>query len=1134
MIQNPGRCAHPKAYYSVLRLLLSAFAIILSIPTSNYAQEVTASIVGTVTDPSGAFVPHASISVTNTDKNAVIRSLTTNESGSFNAPFLPVGNYSVSIELQGFKKYTQTGIILNVNDRIAVNAALEVGAITDAISVVANPVAVDTQTATNGTVVNGTQIRELQLSNRNFLQLVTLTPGVSQSNNNDTLFIGISNPSGSVATIPVSINGGRPSQSAWIVDGADILDRGSNLTLTNYPSVEAIEEFKVLRGQYSAEFGRAATGQVNIITRSGGNQFHGSAYEFFRNEKLNANNFFNNSSGVTRPPLRYNNFGWSLGGPVWIPKLYDGRKLKTFFFFSEEWRRQVTNATVPSALPSASQKNGVFNTPVCIAFNGSGDCAQTGTQVPNVSPTAAAYIKDIFNKIPNGLGDGNPVYNIFNGRYNYRQELFKIDQIFSDRFSLWARYINDSIPTTEPGGLFTGLTVPGVGSTTTNSPGQGWAVRATYTFTPTLVNEIGYTWSHGDIISTPTGLISGKLSPDIRPKLVYQSTFGRVPGLNFDSGFDGIGGFGPYFDPSHNHNIFDNLTKIIGKHNLKTGFAFNWYRKKENQISDNVGGFSFDGNGAPDSSDQGVANQNWANFLLGRALSFSQAQRDLVTDLRSSQYEFYVQDDWRVRPTLTFNVGVRYGVYLNPTSPEKLLTNFDPGLYDPAKAPKVDPQTGLLVAGTGEPGNGIINGSVNSPFGDRVQNSDKKTWAPRIGVAWDPFGTGKTAIRSGYGIAYDIPTIGIWQDNIGTNPPYANGVSIKNTSLDNASAGVADANLSPVPLQATPLPYHQPYVQQWSFDVQREISPGFILQAGYYGAKGTHLIGLTDLNLLRAGQLISAGLLAPGQALTSRNYGRVAAQRPYQGYGQIAAIESAFNSSYNSLQVAAKKQFGGRSQVSIAYTWAKTLTDAQTDRSSGFQDPHNTRLDRGLASFSREHDFSANYVYDLPFFRSSTRLVKATLGGWQLSGIFSAATGLPLTVSVSRSSDPAGIGFGLDTGPTSSRPDRIGDPNAISERTVRHWFNTAAFAKVPAGVVRPGNSPRGAVIGPGFWRVDQSLFKNFKMTERVNLQIRGEAFNLFNHTNFAGLSTNSSSSAFGRVTTVRDPRQMQLGVKLEF
>lgn len=1121
----------------LLKVRLSPLVLLFGLTSflpSGHAQEVTGSIVGTVTDSSGASVPNATVTVTNTDQKTVLRTLTTNESGNFNSPFLPVGHYAVAIEGPGFKKYARTGLEVNVNDRVTVNATLELGAITEQVTVETSPIQVDTQTAANGTVVNGTQIRELQLSNRNFLQLITLTPGVSQNNNNDTLLIGISTPSGSVATIPISINGGRPSESAWIVDGADILDRGSNLTLTNYPSVEAIEEFRVLRGQYSAEFGRAATGQVNVITRSGKSAFHGSVYEFLRNDKLNANNYFNNLNGAARPPLRYNNFGWSLGGPVWIPKLYDGRKMKTFFFFSEEWRKQVTNATVPSVLPSANQKSGVFNTPVCIAFSAAGDCTQTGTRITNISPTAAAYIKDIFSKIPNGTGDGTPIFNIFNGKYNYRQELFKIDQIFSEKFSLSARFINDDIPTTEPGGLFTGLTVPGVATTNTNSPGRGWAVRATYAFNPTLLNEIGYTWSHGDIISTPVGLIGGTQSPDIRPKLVYPSNFGRVPGISFDTGFDGIDGFGPYFDPSHNHTFFDNLTKIIGKHNLKFGTALNWYRKSENQISNNIGGFSFNGDGGPDQSDQGVANQNWANFLLGRALSFSQAQADLNTDLRAHQYEFYVQDDWRVRPNLTINIGVRYGLYRNPVSPDKILTNFDPALYSAAKAPRVSPTTGQLIPGTGDPMNGIINGGKNSPFGDRVENGDNKAWAPRFGIAWDPFGNGKTAIRSGYGIAYDIPTVGIWQDNIGTNPPYANSVVIKNTSLDNAGSGVAAPNLSPVPLQATPLPFHQAYVQQWSFDVQREIVNGFILQVGYYGAKGTHLIGLTDLNLLRTGQLISAGLLAPGQALTSRNYNLVAAQRPYQGYGQIAAVESAFNSSYNSLQVAAQKRFGGRSQVGIAYTWAKTLTDAQSDRSSGFADPYNTRLDRAPASFSRSHDFVLNYVYDLPFFRGANGITRAVLGGWQLSGIFNAATGLPLTVTVSRATDNAGIGLGLDSGPTSSRPDRIGDPNAISNRTRFQWFNTAAFARVPTGVVRVGNSPRGVFDGPGFWRVDQSLFKNFKLGEHLNAQLRGEAFNILNHTNFAGISTNFSSSAFGRVTSVRDPRQIQLGMKLEF
>jgi hypothetical protein len=714
---------------------LACMALSISLP-AGYGQEVTASIVGTVVDATGAAVPGAAVTITNTDRNVVARQLETDSGGNYAATLLPIGTYTVSVEAKGFKTYQTKGLKLNVNDKATVNATLVVGEVAEQVTVQADALAVDLQTATNASLISGTQVRELQLNNRNFIQLLTLSPGVTVNNNNDANYIGISTPSGSVATIPISINGARTSQSNWTIDGADILDRGSNLTLFNYPSIDAIAEFRVIRGEYSAEFGRASTGQVNVITRSGTNDIHFGAYEFFRNDRLQANNYFNNLNSVAKPALRYNNFGYTVGGPVLIPKVYNGKN-HTFFFFSEEWRRQLGYQGVNAFVPTSDQKNGVFSSPVCLSFNSNGTCAATGTQIPSASinATAAAYVKDIYAGVPNASGDNVPIYTLFHNQYFFRQELVKLDHVFSEKLAVSARYIHDSIPTVEPGGLFTGSAIPGVAATSTNSPGKGWVVRATSAFSPTWTNEAGYAWSAGGIFSTPTGTINASLSPDIRPKLPFTSTTGRVPGVAFSGAvYDSIQGFGPYDDSSANHNLFDNMTKVIGRHTLKFGVSVNLYHKRENQITSNTGSYTITSAGAPDSTTPTVIRQTWANFLLGRVDTFSQSNVDLVPEIHAQQYEFYGQDDFRLRRNLTLNLGVRYGLYRQPTEAANLMSNFSPGLYDPSKAPTVDATTGNLVVNTGNSLNGIILAGGTSPYGKNVNNQSNNAWAPRVGL----------------------------------------------------------------------------------------------------------------------------------------------------------------------------------------------------------------------------------------------------------------------------------------------------------------------------------------------------------------------------------------------------------------
>ncbi|HXF12389.1 MAG TPA: carboxypeptidase regulatory-like domain-containing protein [Terriglobales bacterium] len=1101
------------------------------------AQEVTGTIRGTVADASGAVITGATVSLTNTDKKVVLRTLTTGGSGEYVATLLPIGHYSIAVEAPNFKKIERRDIELNVNDHLTENFTMQPGAASQVVNVEANPLQVQLEDATSAGLINGTQIRELSINNRNYEQLVALEPGVS-SGVSDQIYIGVTNPSGLSNQINFSVNGNRPTQNNWIIDGADNVDRGANLTLLTYPSVDSIAEFKVLRGEYNPEFGRSSAGEVNVITRSGTSTFHGGAYEFFRNDVLNANGFFDKrSTPVTpRPKLRYNDFGGTLGGPVYIPGVYNTAKDKTFFFFSEEARRVITYSNFQSAeVPTPAELAGTFPVPVCLNLA----CSATGTQVSNISPVAQAYVKDIFSKLPfNRLQPDNTFFFTAPNVFNSRQEVYKIDHIFHQRFQLSGRFENDDIPTIEQGGLFTGSNLPGVATTSTNSPGKTLSLRATMSLSTTLLNEVGYAYSYGAVLSHPIGLGASANSPDIKPALPFPAQIARVPNLSFNDG-EGIFGFGPYNDLNHNHQVFDNVSKIIGRHSLKFGGTYFYYQKDENDAGGqgfNNGQYSF-----LDSSNSNIAGpsdgtfqQEFANFLEGNVFQFVQSNQDFHARIRQQQFELYGQDEFRWKPNLTVTYGVRYSYFHAPYDAAGQAATFDPALYNPANAPAIDPTTGLLVAGTTTPVlNGVLIAGKNSPFGNSVNETPKLNFAPRIGLAWDPYGKGMTSIRAGYGIFYDSPAVNSLEQFQFTNPPAVQNITISNTSLDNPASVAPDINLAPEAVGGPAVNWKQPYVQQWSLDFQQDFGHALLGDIGYYGSKGTHLIGVVDINEPLPGAYTSlAGISIP---LNSADTQRLNAVRPFKGFDAINIFSPIFGSNYHSLQAQLQKRLGGSSLIVVNYTYSHANTDAQSD----FRTPQNTYdipAEYGSAQFDRRHIFTASYIYDLPFFRSQQGFAGHVLGGWELSGIGYLWSGLPLTATNSSPSrDPAGLGLLDAFSFAGRRPDQVGDANVGAPHTVNQWFNTAAFLKAyPAGQLTPGNARRGSIIGPGQERWDASLFKNTKLSERFGLQFRAEAFNVLNHTNFDSISTSRSSSLFGRVLTARDNRVMQLGLKLNF
>ncbi len=1084
------------------------------------ASDITGTIVGTVTDTQNKAVPKVAITLTNTDMNVVIRTVQTNDEGQYSAPLLPIGHYSVTAELAGFRRATRTGIALNVNDHLTINLTLDVGPVAETVTVQAEALQVDLQTPTAAGLITGTQIRELSLNNRNYIQLVALMPGVSTGFASDQPEIGASNPTGLSNQVNLAINGNRPTQNNWTIDGADNVDRGANLTLLTFPSVDAIAEFKVLRGQYDPEFGRSSSGEINVITRGGQNKFHGGLYEFFRNDVLSANNFFNNAAlptPIAKPALRYNDFGGTFSGPLY--------KNKTFFFFSEEARRVKAFQTFVGTAPSLAERAGTFPTPVCL----NRACTATGTQVMTIDPVAAAYIKDIFPKVPQP-DTKDKLTTVGENTFNHRQEVIRIDHVFSRKLSVFGRFLNDSIPTIEAGGLFTGSALPGVATTSSNAPGRNFTARVAMTVSPTTLNEAGYAYSYGGIVSDPTGLDTNANSPDVAAAITLplKSTIPRIPDLSFT----GVVGFGPYRDFNRNHNVFDNFTRILGRHTMKFGATYHRYQKSENAANGNNGSFSFS-DAVPAGSGTLAFRQQWANFLQGFVSTYAQTSVDFHAEVRQRQLEVFAQDEFRVRSNLTLTYGVRYSYFGPATDALGHATTFDPSSFDPSKAPQIDQATGLLVPGTGVALNGVVIGGVNSKLGNGVANHDNLDFAPRVGVAWDPFKTGKTSIRAGYGIFFDAPAVNSLEQFQSSNPPFVQNITISNTSMANPGIVAPNLNLVP-PFFGGPSPdWRQPYSQQWSLDIQRQLWRGIVLDVGYYGNVGRHLIGVVDINEPQPGAFLTAGFspaiaspVGSGTATQRLNF-----IRPFRGYDAINLFKTIFTSNYHSLQFGAQKRFRGDSLLAVNYTYSHDLTTAQSD----FRAPQNSydvQSEYGAAQFDRRHIFNADFVYELPWFQSQQGFAGHVLGGWEFSGIVHVFSGLPLTVTASR--DPAGLAVRDGNSFAGGRPDKVGDPTSGTTHTVGQWFNTSAFAFVPTGQIRPGNAPRGAVRGPGAQRWDLSLFKNIRFTESWKLQFRAEAINVFNHTNFNTVSTSFTSGTYGQVLTARDPRVMQLALKLSF
>jgi hypothetical protein len=1117
----------------------------------------TGTISGTVRDVTGTVIVGAKVTIRDSDHGTLVRTLTTNSAGVYTAPELITSTYQVTVEMAGFNKAQVDGIGLHVHDQLSIDATLVIGNVQETVSVTAPTAEVETESSTEATLINSSQILDLPLSTRDYSGLTGIQPGVSSA-------------AGTAGGTDISINGQRSSANNWTVDGADNVDRGSNTAILVTPSIDSISEFKTLRDAYSAEYGRSASGQIDAVTKSGTAKLHGSAYEFFRNDILDGNNYFNNLAAVARPPLRYNDFGFTAGGPVLMPHGYNKNRDKTFFFYSQEFHRIVNYASeLATGDPTASELTGIFPNPVCVAWVANySQCAYSTTNLNSVAAInsmSAKYIKDIFNKIPrpNSKTDPNGLYFTARQTTQSNQEIVRIDHNFTPNLSTFFKLENDAIHVLNPNG-FEGPTAafPGVNTTQDQYPGRQIVARVTWSASPTLLIDLGYAYSYGGIHSLPSGLMANANSPDIANalNLPYPSMLDRVPKLTFTGGTT-LDSFGPYNDYNYNHNVTLNVSKLLGRHSLRAGVTYFHYEKTENLASYNEGVFDFGALPTPSGSATTQFEQAFVQFLAGQANDFYQAQKDPTAAIITNQAESYIQDDWKVRPRLTLNGGVRYSWFQQPIDGGHELTNFYAANYSASHAPTLNQDGSMCLTGTAcDSGkvpnssyseiNGIIVNNQNSPWGSRVGAQAWLHFAPRVGFSWDVFGNGKTAVRGGYGIAFDSTLFGIYEANVFANPPFSK-IYIEAAPLLSApnGSGATVVNTTPPTLRVTPTQKDSPYSQQFSLGIQHQIEKDLIAEVSYVGTTGTHLIGTVDLNQPKPGAYENLSVTIGGvtynlpvDSINSANYPILSRARPYQGYGPMNAIEPWFTSNYHSLQSRIQKRFADGSLFDANYTYSHNLTSNQADRDIAIQNLYDIKADYGRAAFDRRHVFSADFVYALPVYRAAHGFPAVALGGWQVGGMVFLNSGLPSTAlgfiadATLVSMDPAGLDLLNSQSPAqrSMRPDQKSNPNANAKHKVNSWFNPSAFGNVPAGVARPGNEHVGSINGPRFLRCDLALYKTFILKDGIKLQLRGESVNAFNHTNFSALDTIAYDPSFSAAIGAADARVAQVSARISF
>ena len=1077
------------------------------------AQAVTGTLLGTVTDSTGAVVSGAKVTITN-EGTGLTRTIKSDANGEYTAPQLPTGTYTLLVEMDGFKAAALSGIQIGVDQHLKVDVPLEVGALTESVTIEASSPLIQAASSELGTTVTDEQIRALPLNGRNFVNLTRTIPGVLRGIPGANI-----DGAGSLAwraSASFSANGQRPRDNNFMLDGVDNNETWLQ-TVVIFPTPDALDEFKMQTSTYSAEFGRSLGGVVNLQIKSGSNVYHGSAFEFMRRDALDANNFFNNRAGRKKPDFKLDQFGGTFGGPI----LRD----KTFFFADYQGHREKQGQTFLSTVPTAAMRGGDFSAINRVIYNPATGLPFDGNVLPTgmLDPVALEILDQLYpqaNATGRIAASGQTIDNYLINPVKERQDNqgdLKVDHNLTSNNRFFARYSFQKTHRLQPATLPHGDAGTTFGAGDGNVKAQGFAFNDTHTLRSNLLNEFRFGWTSIKFLMTPIDYGKNPAESVGIPGINLNQATSAMTQMQFQNIRNlGQNGNQPLITNQNDFAFFDNFTWIKGKHTIKTGGSLT-FRSREILNADSITGqFAYTNGQTSNCAGQATgcvidANTGFdvASFLLGYANTKTRNLFDASTYTeKRPEYGLYVQDDFRPTSKLTLNLGLRWDVYVPWVEVDDRQSNFDEA-------------TGTFVLASDD---AVIDGKK---VGRYLQTYSKGDVGPRFGFAYDLAGNGRTVVRGGFGIYWNF-TPGGTSSSKAQNPPFLQSTALTSSPTGYGATLKTSDGLPPPPGVDPSRPasgttrsifdvdFRDAFARQWNINVQRAFGDNYMVEVAYVGSQGRQMmlkgnpnqappiVGVTNSNINRPYAAVAPALRDIGQA---------------QSTGTL---------DYHGLLVKFQRRFADNFSFLNSYTWGKAIDlNSDNDGTVTLTNVYDPQYNRGPADYDITHTLSSSWVYELPWARQKY------YGGWQLSGILLLRGGLPLTVTQQQ-----GVG---STG-TGNRPNRICD-GKLSNPTIEKWFDTSCFVPTADTTGTYGDSGRGVIRGPGSFNIDASLIKNTRFGH-VDTEIRLEAFNVLNHPQFANPNTTIGNSAVGTITAMlaspscalcgTTERQVQIAFKARF